>query len=165
MTTLHPLFIGLFCMMFLGAMTGRAQSLQRSVFSSGGNTIQSNNILLCISLGEAIAGPIIKDDQLIQQGFQQEKSIKVSLEPVRDNSGFIIYPNPANEEIRIHNPLRLRGAYAYLTSGLGQLLLVTQLEEGSTTIQTGDMPSGFYRITIYDIHHRFIDDETVILVK
>lgn len=81
-----------------------AQSIDRSVVASQGNTLGNADISIGFTVGEPLVG-LIAGDGAIDQGFWTGYDlliIPLSLE--EDNIEILVYPNPVTESVTVTSP-------------------------------------------------------------
>ncbi|WP_420572892.1 hemagglutinin protein [Kordia sp.] len=119
MKVIHKLLLG--CM--LCAMSTHAQSIERKVIASGGNTISDGTIKLDFTIGELVVTTISNGTTTFTQGFQQG-GIKFGIEvnPIVFLQGALLNPNTGEENL-MRDDLR-SGSHIPETSPYGDGLTV-----------------------------------------
>lgn len=78
-----------------------AQSLERSVFSSQGNSFTNTNFSLDWSLGETIVSTAIATGIVLTQGFQQPSTANISVKKVNKELTISVFPNPVMDKLTL----------------------------------------------------------------
>lgn len=78
-----------------------AQSLERSVFSSQGNSFTNTNFSLDWSLGETIVSTAIATGIVLTQGFQQPSTANISVKQVNKELNISVFPNPVMDKLTL----------------------------------------------------------------
>lgn len=78
-----------------------AQSLERSVFSSQGNSFTNTNFSLDWSLGETIVSTAIATGIVLTQGFQQPSTANISVKKVNKELNISVFPNPVMDKLTL----------------------------------------------------------------
>lgn len=94
-TILKTLLLSLLC-----AMSVHAQSIEREVVASGGNTISDGNITLDFTVGELVVSTITDGTTTLTQGFQQGSiALSIIVDPVVFLQGAALNPNTGEENL------------------------------------------------------------------
>lgn len=88
------------CLFFIAHIS--AQSIDRQLVGSGGESFSTPSINLSFSVGEAVIGSFSTPSIIISQGFQQaDDSTDVGILEVSLDDDLIFYPNPVSNELFI----------------------------------------------------------------
>ncbi|WP_298516973.1 hemagglutinin protein [uncultured Kordia sp.] len=119
MKIIHQLL--LVCILF--TMSIHAQSIERQVVASGGNTISNGTTTLDFTVGELVVTTITDGTTTLTQGFQQG-GIKLGIEvnPIVFLQGALLDPNVGEENL-MRDDLRV-GSYIPSTSPYGDGLMI-----------------------------------------
>jgi hypothetical protein len=110
-----------------------AQSIERQVVSSGGNTISDGTVTLDFTIGELAVTTITDGTTTLTQGFQQGGiKLGIQVNPVVFLQGALLNPNTGEESL-MRDDLRVAD-YIQLMSPYGDALLV----ENSVLTTTGN---------------------------
>ncbi|WP_456422450.1 T9SS type A sorting domain-containing protein [Lutibacter sp.] len=95
-----------FLLIFLINITIYAQKIQRSTFSSSGNSIQvtvlNKEYYVSQSIGQkSVIGSFKNSNYTIRQGFQQYPLIAGKLNQITLKFSALVYPNPIDKKINI----------------------------------------------------------------
>lgn len=150
-------FTVLFC------LDGRAQSLERFVFSSFGESVSSSGITFTYSVGEPITPTYFStaNNLILTQGFiQPEKSDLSSMVNFESSEGaFSVFPNPSTENFTIQTNSEKPFQYQ-LFSTEGKLLAwssqLHQIGQQTVMIHAESLSQGIYYLRILDGHNRSI---------
>lgn len=147
----------------------QAQVLRRSVFASGGGIIFNNDLAVCISLGESVAGRISTSNLGIQQGFQQQKQIKVSIKDteIMDFMDYSVFPNPASSVFSIDPfvdpPLR-QAEFVLILTRDGHEVFKQNLSETLNAISVQSIPNGFYYLAFFTEDHLLLGRSKLVII-
>ncbi|MBS1564576.1 MAG: T9SS type A sorting domain-containing protein [Bacteroidetes bacterium] len=141
------------CFLLLASLvTMRAQSLDRQVFASAGNTaLTTSGLQIDYTIGEPVIAPLSNAGLLLTQGFQQPFSYVLS-----GNSVFpflAIYPNPTQGNTILHFRLPAEGTLKVVVhNAIGQRMLTAAVHyasgESQYLLQTASLLPGTYFVTV-----------------
>jgi hypothetical protein len=81
-------------------------------------------------------------------------SITTDLENSQKYSGFELFPNPANEVLRIHNEsVKPSPVAVELRDAMGRLIYATQYTNASFEIRVSDFANGLYYLRLHDLEN------------
>jgi hypothetical protein len=81
-------------------------------------------------------------------------SITTDLENSQKYSGFELFPNPANEVLRIHNEsVKPSPVAVELRDAMGRLIYATQYTNASFEIRVTDFANGLYYLRLHDLEN------------
>ena len=87
---------------------------------------------------------------IVQQGVQQAYSVKKETN-INNNTGIIIYPNPAVESITLEiNNYNLQNLSYYLYSSIGELIAIEKIESIKTNIDMSKLSVAAYFLILRD---------------
>jgi hypothetical protein len=102
------------------SVTAIAQSIERSVIASAGISI-NNNLQIDYTIGETAVVPLIKENILLTQGFQQPIYFNRPVTNVFPY--FIIYPNPTEGDAQVRFVLtKLAVITINIYNAIGQMI-------------------------------------------
>lgn len=110
-----------------------AQTIQRQVLATGGNTSVSGDLTLCWTMGQP--GPVevaVSPAIIITQGFQQSEDLELGISELAiGDDQAKVYPNPCKGVITLegtitHSPLLLYFIYDSKGSSLGNGEIIIQ---------------------------------------
>ena len=141
MKRLLYVFIGL-C--FVSALT--AQSLDRSVVSSGGGSVYLASIALDYTIGEPAVGDFSTSTVLLTQGFDQGyKKTNVGVEVFDNKQTLRVYPNPAVTTISIESDKNYSGS---VLNAQGQEVMKATFLKGSSMLNISELAAGVYFLSL-----------------
>jgi hypothetical protein len=132
-----------------------AQTTDRKLVGTAGDTFKANGYELCFSIGEPVTG---LGDQLNKHtgqtflatiGFQQPHVAKTGA--VLLNNWVTAYPNPATTTVRVDvHGVQTQDNIVTITNILGQKVVVPPFNfiNGSTEINVSGLPRGTYIIAV-----------------
>jgi len=151
---------GLFIVLFIViANLMCAQSLDRALLSSGGESYVNASMQADVSIGEPVIGTFVSDDYVLAQGFQQGLIIFTEIEN-REEIAFELYPNPAVDYVSFEFPVEgFQKVIIQVLSLNGQIIWESQLTSDVSEIHVSSWPVGIYMLRV------FADDELKITSK
>jgi hypothetical protein len=136
-----------------------AQSLDRALLSSGGESYVSGSMQADVSIGEPVVETYEGDDYVLTQGFQQGLLVFTEIENLKAIE-FQLYPNPAVDYVNFEFPVDdFQDVTLQVVSLNGQMIWESQLTETISEIQISSWPVGVYLLRI------IADDELKITSK
>ena len=132
-----------------------AQTADRKLVGTAGDTFTANGYELCFSIGEPVTstGDLLKQHTgetfLATVGFQQSHIAKTGT--VLLNNWVTAYPNPATTTVRIDvHGVQTQDNVVTITNVLGQRVVVPPFNfiNGSTDIDVSRLPRGTYIIAV-----------------
>ena len=71
------------------------------------------------------------------------------INPISDNTGFSIYPNPALSSITVTVPEKFLGSILIITDVTGREMAAVQLQTINNKLETSNLANGIYFLRIY----------------
>jgi len=78
-----------------------AQSIDKTVMASAGNTMSDSGITIGYTIGEPIVGMTISKRGSIDQGFWAGSLQVEAITAEKERDGIVVYPNPVENELTI----------------------------------------------------------------
>ncbi len=127
-----------------------AQTIDRQVIASGGETVSNANHTLTFTIGEPIIGTI-QNNTVISQGFLAAASSSTTLAVDEQllSTAIKVYPNPVSENLKIDFKDVSGEAKLMLYSMAGQLLKTEKLNAQNNTINISHLQNGLYLINLH----------------
>jgi len=155
------LLIAIGCFLLASQIFG--QEIRRSVFASGGDELQGEEITLSMTIGETFTETLNYDFFILSQGFQQgilskkgknnEKSEQISSTQDFLNSELSvrIYPNPANDifYVQLQNNVN-EDLNMDIFNICGVKIQSKQLKSDIEQIDISNLAAGCYLVRIYN---------------
>ena len=126
------------CSLILVGNFVQAQSIERFVLGSTGNSVSFTEVQVDFTMGEAVISTESAGNVRLTQGFQQPDDLSDVGVSELDSDALKIYPNPALDHIIIEG---LNVGFR-ITNSLGQELLVGTKED--SIIDVSKFDSGMY---------------------
>lgn len=142
-----------------------AQSIERSVISSLGSSVQAGDLQLDYTVGEAAVLALGNEDLLLTQGFHQGTLETTGLNGLPLDIRYRIYPNPATTEVQ----LQLEGpeldfqVILYDTSGrpLGAKRRIKAVGHWQSVFDLSQQTPGNYFLVIMDRNGHWLQSHKV----
>ncbi len=134
-----------------------AQTIDKQVFATAGNSVSNANHKITFTIGEPITGTI-QNNTVISQGFLAAASsgIVLTVDEQLLSTAIKVYPNPVSENLQI-DFTDVRGeAKLMLYSMAGQLLKTEKLNTQNNTINISHLQNGLYLVNLH-----FTDYKTI----
>lgn len=145
-----------------------AQILGRTVISSVGNSLQNTECQVNFTMGEFTTNTSKSDTCTETQGFHQGVlNYNISTVEIEDNLNIKIYPNPANEVLKIKLLINTIGYSAEVYDIAGKLVLSKRINiyESLYTINTTSLSSGLYFIRLVANDNSFVHSQKFTVAK
>jgi hypothetical protein len=154
--------------MVLGALTVKAQSIERSVIGSTGNTSSGGGLTLTATIGEAAVDTYSTGSFTLTQGYQQADNSSSSVDEITVDVNYKLYPNPtdgqANLELETLNSSLEGSVFVYSVDGrLVYSKVINIFEKGNVTLNLENEEAGIYFIKIMNVESEVL--ETIKLIK
>jgi len=125
-----------------------AQSLDRVLVSSGGESYANGNFQADVSLGEPVIATFEGGDYMLTQGFHQGLMIFTEIENLQDIE-FQLYPNPAVDYVNVEFPVNdYQEVIIQVVSLNGQVIWKAQLTDSTTRVHVSSWPVGVYMLRL-----------------
>ncbi len=125
-----------------------AQSLDRVLVSSGGESYANGNFQADVSLGEPVIATFEGGDYMLTQGFHQGLMIFKEIENLQDIE-FQLYPNPAVDYVNVEFPVNdYQEVIIQVVSLNGQVIWNAQLTDSTTRLHVSLWPVGVYMLRL-----------------
>ncbi|MGB3079672.1 MAG: T9SS type A sorting domain-containing protein, partial [Saprospiraceae bacterium] len=117
-----------------------AQTIERQVMSSAGETMSRGDFKLDFTIGETVAQTFTNGNQL-SQGFQQVWLMTTAVSDPKSDWNISLYPNPTVGLLNIESedPLKAR-----IVDVLGKAVLEAHTESGHGHLDLTSLPTGTY---------------------
>ena len=157
-------------MLFVSAFTSNAQSIQRSVIATAGNTTTSGTVVLSSTVGETFTNKLTTANGIIKQGFQQGNILIARIantelpatiseakttapEKIETELMLNIFPNPTTDFVNITSET---DAQINLTVIDAQGKIIKQLQHSTnqTQIDFTQLQAGKYFIVAQSVNAR-----------
>lgn len=134
-----------------------AQTIDRQVIASAGNTISNANHKVTFTIGESIVGKI-QNGTIINQGFLAGASSGSTLAVDEQllSTAIKVYPNPVSEILSIDLNDVAGDIKVLMYSLSGQLIKTVKLNAQKNTLNVSHLQSGMYLVNLH-----FSDNKTV----
>jgi len=96
MMKLLPIYILIFTTVHLSA-----QSVDKTVMASAGNTMSGSEVTIGFTIGEPIVGMTVSKSGSIDQGFWAGSLQVEAITAEKNLDGIVVYPNPVENELTI----------------------------------------------------------------
>ncbi len=136
---------------FIFSLFSQAQSLQPSVFASAGGSVQSGDVNLSWTLGEAVVSTLSSDGVILTQGFHQPL-LEVSTgftDPTFDYD-IHLYPNPVQYELSIDT--EFDRTLQYTLSNMEGRIMARRKFVGEDKLDLSRMSPGTYAVYFFRGH-------------
>ncbi len=124
----------------LSIISTNAQSIDRYVVSSAGESLSKGDYKLDFTIGETVAQTFENGTQL-SQGFHQVWLITTALSDPESNWNVNVYPNPTVGLLNIESEESLNGR---IIDALGKMVIEAQTKAGHGQIDMSSLPVGTY---------------------
>ncbi len=148
-----------------------AQTIERSVISFTGSSVQHEGVHLSYTAGEPVVGTVSNEDNHLTQGFQQPSEVPVINEGSGVHMNVTVFPNPVTNQLNVvigqgETQDLYVGIYDVLGKRLGQKR-VSHLEMAQTnvTLAFDEMSQGMYFVSVSDTDGEIIQTFKVTKVK
>lgn len=146
-------FILIVCM--LCSYIIQAQSLERRVVASGGNSGSASGVILDYTIGESIIATLSAGSTILTTGFQQDDLSIVSVnEAEGESTEFQVFPNPCTDVLNlyINIPNQLKGR-VQLADIAGRIVYFSALNQEQLiasvfSISTRTFEEGTYLLSV-----------------
>lgn len=127
-----------------------AQSIDRQVFATAGNTVSNANHKITFTIGEPLIG-MIQNNTVINQGFLAAASSSTTLAVDEQllNTAIKVYPNPVTEKLSIDLNDVSGNIKLMLYSMTGQLLITEKLNTQKNSINISHLKNGLYLVNLH----------------
>jgi len=127
-----------------------AQTIDKQVIASGGETVSNANHMLTFTIGEPIIGTI-QNNTVINQGFLAAASSSTTLAVDEQllSTTIKVYPNPVTEKLSIDLNGVSGDAKVMIYSNTGQLLKTDKLNAQNNTINVDHLQNGLYLVNLH----------------
>ncbi len=127
-----------------------AQTIDRQVFTTAGNTISNTNHKITFTIGEPIIGKV-QNSTVINQGFlaAASSSTTLAIDEQLLSTAIKVYPNPVSENLKIDFKDVSGEAKLMLYSMTSQLLKTEKLNAQNNTINISHLQNGLYLINLH----------------
>ena len=151
-----------FSLLVLFVFHVKAQQLERSVINATGGSFVSSQVLLDANVGELMSNTLIKNEQILIQGFLQPSiATTTGLEELYKKLNFKYYPNPTNLSLTLDSEAHQNIQQVVFYDGVGKLVL--QINFNTTLLDVSSFAPGFYSVQALD--KRNIPIHTFKLIK
>jgi hypothetical protein len=138
-------------------VVGLQQICAQTVFSNGGQTLESSSSYMNFTIGETVIGNLSAGTTLISQGFQQSYPINEITDPSQTgdfemiNTNVFLYPNPVTDKLNLlctteTESNEITGMKIY--DVYGNCVRIVNIQGNTTTIDLSDLPEASYVIRI-----------------
>ena len=126
-----------------------AQSIDRQILASAGNTFETSSNKLTFTIGEPIIG-VISNTVTISQGFLATASSGVTLseEDVTLKEAIKLYPNPVTENLSINLKNTSGTVILNIYSISGKLVLKASLNGSKNLLNLSHLSNGTYLVNL-----------------
>jgi hypothetical protein len=153
------------------AYSGTSQELSRHVFSAGGGNFESAVMHVSWTIGQA--EPVASSSQptvILCAGFQQFDDQLVSVQEVRLESNFQVYPNPCSEYVRLDVQFEQASDLSYrLYDFSGKMLLIKEIPGQATSysevIDLSNLAPGMYNLMVIVENGNTTSYESIKLIR
>jgi len=127
-----------------------AQSIDRQVFATAGNSVSNANHKITFTIGEPIIGTI-QNNTVINQGFlaAASSSSTLAVDEQLLSTAIKVYPNPVTEKLSIDLNDVSGDAKVMIYSNTGQLLKTEKLNAQNNTINVNHLQNGLYLVNLH----------------
>ncbi len=127
-----------------------AQSIDRQVFTTAGNTVSNANHKITFTIGEPLIGTI-QNSTVISQGFLAavSSSTTLAIDEQLLNTAIKVYPNPVTEKLSIDLNNVSGDAKVMIYSSTGQLLKTEKLNTQNNSINISHLQNGLYLVNLH----------------
>ena len=138
------------CFVFLVAVLfstiGFAQDIERQVISSGGGTLENNEISLSVTLGEPFFQTQIGSEVILSQGMEQQIDLfTLSVIEIRDMD-IKLYPNPTSSSLQVQSDQYI--TEMEIVDGFGKIIRTIPVNGHEKTVDVWELTAGIYFIQI-----------------
>ncbi|MFZ1678847.1 MAG: T9SS type A sorting domain-containing protein [Saprospiraceae bacterium] len=129
----------------LNSISTNAQTIERQIISSAGETMSRGDYNLDFTLGETMVQTFENGYQL-SEGFQQVWLITTALSDPVSDWNVNVYPNPTVGLLNIESEESLSGR---IIDALGKVVIAAQTEAGHGMIDMTSLPVGTYFLVLH----------------
>lgn len=140
-----------------------AQTIDRQVFTTAGNSVNNTNHKITFTIGEPIIGTI-QNNTVINQGFLAAASSSTTLAVDEQllSTAIKVYPNPVSENLQIDFTDVTGEAKLMLYSITGQLVKTEKLNAQNNTINVSHLQNGLYLVNLHFSDYKIIKSFKII---
>ena len=137
-------------LLLISAISISAQTIDRQVFATAGNSVSNINHKIAFTVGEPIIGTI-QNNTVINQGFLAAASSSTTLAVDEQllSTTIKVYPNPVTEKLSIDLNGVSGDAKVMIYSNTGQLLKTDKLNAQNNTINVDHLQNGLYLVNLH----------------
>ena len=150
--------ISIIFLIMLTFCTVSAQTIDRQVITTAGNTISNDSHILTFTIGEPIVGKIQNNATIINQGFlaAANSDSTLSVDDQLLDTTIKVYPNPVTENLSID--LKDTGGEAKVTiyTMTGQLVKSKKLKAQNNSLNISQLKNGLYLVSLIFTDHKTI---------
>ena len=150
--------ISIIFLIMLTFCTVSAQTIDRQVITTAGNTISNDSHILTFTIGEPIVGKIQNNATIINQGFlaAANSDSTLSVDDQLLDTTIKVYPNPVTENLSID--LKDTGGEAKVTiyTMTGQLVKSKKLKAQNNSLNISQLKNGLYLVNLIFTDHKTI---------
>jgi len=134
-----------------------AQSIDKQVISSGGETVSNANHSLTFTIGEPVIGKV-ENDIIINQGFLASvaSGSTLTVDEQLLSTAIKVYPNPVTEKLSIDLNDVSGETKVVIYNGTGQLIKTEKLSTQNNNINLSHLQNGLYLVNLH-----FSDYDTI----
>jgi hypothetical protein len=142
----------IFFSLFLVPLIGNAQSLERSVIGTAGNSTEA----LSWTIGEPVVQTVANGTNMLTQGFHQgDLTVTTLIEEQAVDYSVSVHPNPVNTQLTIETD-KTDIPYQVMDVN-GKVLKTGTIERNTVTINFTGMPKGTYFLQLDNMEtHKII---------
>jgi hypothetical protein len=131
----------------LFSVVSKAQVIERDVISAGGNAIENSEVLLSVTIGEAVSNVLESSNSILSTGFEQEPNA-FSLSFIEQTKAELtVYPNPVAKTLHIKSDQPIHSVV--IINGLGKEVFNSQASGLYTTLSVDALSAGVYYVNIH----------------
>ncbi len=142
----------LLCLIFPVSIL-KAQSLERSVLASSGNSGTAGSIAVDYTIGETIIATLASANTIVTAGFHQPNTT-VSINETYTSALFRIYPNPSNDKVNVFlDSPGLKHGHIQIADVTGRVVYSSvvsdaQMKDSGLSISVSNFEAGVYFISV-----------------
>ncbi|MBR2196329.1 MAG: T9SS type A sorting domain-containing protein [Salinivirgaceae bacterium] len=146
----RKLFVAAILMVSVPAL---AQVKQSEVVSAAGGYVEKDNVSVSYTIGEPVAGTVVKDGLIVVHGFQQGYVATAEVNPGINQLEAVdvkVYPNPVNTVMYVElSNIEAAGCIVKCFDMAGQLIKESEFGDDSRlSVDMSDLPQGAYFVRV-----------------
>lgn len=127
----------------------KAQSVERSIISNGGNSFSSANFSADWTIGEIVTTQASSGNNIFTQGFHQYTSSTLNTRDLNAIRGLKCFPNPASDQVQLTLEGNNRQALINLYDAGGKLITSGNWNTGNAyNLNLSNCAQGIYTLQI-----------------